>query len=829
MLKSPAITSFSQWDTATGEGTTDANTVSLSGAAVPQSVVDLFDGNVLLGSTETNDEGVWNFTTDTLNAGTYSFTSDEVGLSGPSALSAPVVATIDSAARSSITAGATSPVAVAAGATVAINGVSEQPVTFESSSGTLEINDSVAFTGQITGLAGSDALDLADIRYGASTTATFLGNASGGTLSVTDGAHTANITLVGNYLSSNWDLSSDGNGGTIVVDPTSTNTWQTLPIGAGGYISGLDIAPDDTMVVRTDTYGAYIWNGTEWQQLITATSMPAAFDNTHASQGVYEIQIAPSNSNIIYMMYEGDVFKSTNKGATWTETSFATVTENPNDAYRMDGQKMAVDPENPNVVYVGTPQNGLFVTTNGGASWQSVSAVPVSETDSNGIYPGVTGIEFDPALGASGGKTNTIFAASYGNGVFESTNGGASWSAIGGPSNVENAAVSSTGVYYAVGNNNSLWSFSNGTWTELLSNTVSGIHTVAVDPFNPNEIAVQTSSTGDLDISYDGGRSWSGINTADHYSSANIPWLASIGSHIPSGDAVFDQLVPNELWISDAVGVWNTTDLSTQEFAPSTPVAWNDQSQGIEQLVANEIIVPPGGDPVLASWDRPFFYINNQNAYPSTYGPVDSGQIVAGWSIDYASSNPNFLVGIADWFGVEESGYSTNGGQSWTPFASFVPTAGHDIGGTIAASSPTDIIWAPAGGVDPYYTLDGGITWNPITLPGVSSWSGFDSAYYLDTRSVTADRVLPNTFYLYDAGHGTFESANGGVTWAQVSNVTFPGSGFNSELQSVPGEAGNLFFTAGPQGVARLSSALQYGLLSLGKWRSHMDSCPECS
>ena len=116
---------------------------------------------------------------------------------------------------------------------------------------------------------------------------------------------------------------------------------------------------------------------------------------------------------------------------------------------------MAVDPENPNVVYVGTPQNGLFVTTNGGATWQSVSAVPVSLTDSDGIYPGITGIEFDPALGVIGGITNTIFAASYGNGVYESTNGGVSWSAIGGPSNVEYAAVSSTGVYYAVGNNNS--------------------------------------------------------------------------------------------------------------------------------------------------------------------------------------------------------------------------------------------------------------------------------------------------------------------------------------------------------------------------------------
>ena len=63
--------------------------------------------------------------------------------------------------------------------------------------------------------------------------------------------------------------------------------------------------------------------------------------------------------------------------------------------------------------------------------------VPVSQTDSNGDYPGITGIVFDPAVGGvTGGKTNTIFAASYGNGVYESTNGGARGRSIGGPTDV---------------------------------------------------------------------------------------------------------------------------------------------------------------------------------------------------------------------------------------------------------------------------------------------------------------------------------------------------------------------------------------------------------
>jgi hypothetical protein len=79
-------------------------------------------------------------------------------------------------------------------------------------------------------------------------------------------------------------------------------TGKVMKVGAGGYADGLDIAPDGTTVVRTDTNGAYLWNGTSWQQLVTASSMPAAFvaaNPVSSGQGVYEIQIAPSNSNIM--------------------------------------------------------------------------------------------------------------------------------------------------------------------------------------------------------------------------------------------------------------------------------------------------------------------------------------------------------------------------------------------------------------------------------------------------------------------------------------------------------------------------------------------------
>ena len=183
----------------------------------------------------------------------------------------------------------------------------------------------------------------------------------------------------------------------IVVDPVSSNNWQRLNVGAGGFIDGIDVAPDGTMVVRTDTYGAYIWNGTEWQQLVTSTSMPAAFvtPNLAITQGVYEIQIAPSNSNIMYMMYEGYVFKSTNQGTTWTRLFCSGHCEpkrclsqgRPENGHRSQQSQR------------GLCRNAAERSVRHDewrSTWQSVSAVPVSQTDGNGEYPGITGIDLIP-------------------------------------------------------------------------------------------------------------------------------------------------------------------------------------------------------------------------------------------------------------------------------------------------------------------------------------------------------------------------------------------------------------------------------------------------
>jgi hypothetical protein len=560
----------------------------------------------------------------------------------------------------------------------------------------------------------------------------------------------------------------------------SDNLWQPVKIGAGGWVTGIDIAVDGTMVARTDTYGAYIWNGTEWKQLVTVSSMPAG---TTSAAGVYEIRIAASNSNILYMETGDGIYKSVNKGETWTKTNFPVTPFDANGGNRMDGQKMAIDPSNPNIVFAGTQENGLWVTRDGGSTWQHIAAVPEG---ANAGDSGLTGIVI---------QGSTVYVGTAGSGVYQSKDGGYTWSAIGGPTDISQAAIASDGSYYASGNTDgALWKYTNGAWTKVMANTGQTVHAVAVDPFNPAHIIV-TNDGGALRESKDGGATWGDWNWGAVLESSNdVPWLESSGQYMSTGGLIFDPQVSGKIYQSAGVGVWQAQMPSDMVW--NTKVVWNSQSAGIEQLVANDIIAPAGGDPVFGSWDRAFFAVSDPDSYASSYG---GGQFSMGWSVDYASSNPSFVVGISDYWGTENSGFSTDGGKTWQKFAGLPSFALNTIGGTIAAASPTNFIWAASGNQAPAYTLDGGKTWASIEIAGKTDWSAFHWAYYLNKTTITADRVQPNTFYLYDVATGVYRSTDGGVNWTKVFNgeVT-PFSGFNSKIEAVPGRAGELFFTAGP-------------------------------
>ena len=85
-----------------------------------------------------------------------------------------------------------------AGATLELAHAYSGTVSFAGPTGTLIIDHASSFSGTITGqLAIGDVIDLADITGGANVTISYSGNNSPGTLTVSDGTHTANIALDG--------------------------------------------------------------------------------------------------------------------------------------------------------------------------------------------------------------------------------------------------------------------------------------------------------------------------------------------------------------------------------------------------------------------------------------------------------------------------------------------------------------------------------------------------------------------------------------------------------------------------------------------------------
>ena len=108
------------------------------------------------------------------------------------------------------------------GATLDLQVSDTENVSFSGSGGELQI-DTSSFGGSISGLFAGDQIDLATIGYGPDTTASY----SGGILTVTDGTHSIELNLVGDYSGAHFAGSADGNGTLITL-----NANDDLPIVA---------------------------------------------------------------------------------------------------------------------------------------------------------------------------------------------------------------------------------------------------------------------------------------------------------------------------------------------------------------------------------------------------------------------------------------------------------------------------------------------------------------------------------------------------------------------------------------------------------------------
>lgn len=627
------------------------------------------------------------------------------------------------------------------------------------------------------------------------------------------------------------------------VTINGVQVFQQLKVGSGGLVSHITAADDgsgsgETLVVTTDSYSGYIWNPNAtqpqgnaggigaWQDLFSSSSMPAAFvENSQGySHGIFSnIGIAPSNTTIMYAMGlvfpnsnagtgfpTTGIYKSTNKGVSWTLTSFTPVSTafaatigstDGNNAWRFNGQRIAIHPTNPNICYVGFADIGAaFVTLDGGATWSTVANLPAGSANTQGICcfqfdlnnPNNLYATTSTGTGANGGQYYTTSAST--------TGASAAWTKIGGsgisgsPNQpAQQSSMSLAGKWYVVDEAGDLWSFIGGTWVEEIS--TGTMQCVACDPFSSSHVIAQDRN--DCIMYENFGSGWGSPSLATNATFSDIPWQVGATGCL---SMIFSPTTPNKLYCAGVNDVFTVT-LSGP--VAGTSVNWISRGVGLEQIIGNAVSCGVSGNPLVGGWDHSAFK-SNLTQYPSAIlPPAVSGNLAGCWHIDHSKTGNNaFAVMLVDGsqYGnnLQASSFTTDNGVTWTALgasgttlpSNAYPNGGQ--GGCVAVSTPSNFIFSQNGGVQPSFTLNQGMTWSLIDLSsfGVTNWSNFQnqSAQHHDV-GVVADGSTANTLYLYYSGNGLFKTTNGGTTWT-LQTATPPANLI--AIMPVPGQPGHL-------------------------------------
>ncbi len=196
---------------------------------------------------------------------------------------------------------------------------------------------------------------------------------------------------------------------------------------------------------------------------------------------------------------------------------------------------VAVHPTNENIIYIGFSNGGLWKTTDGGKNWTSIF------DENNWISIG--DIEIDPknpeTFYVATGDPNISFYPMLGDGLYRSTNGGATFTRIGlkehrvlsrvmlHPTNPNIIFAASMGLPFVRSKDRGLYRSMDGgkTWKQVLFvSDQAGITDMEMDPFDPNVMyaagwdrvrsnkeSVITGPGSRIFKSLDGGSTWSMI------------------------------------------------------------------------------------------------------------------------------------------------------------------------------------------------------------------------------------------------------------------------------------------------------------------------------
>jgi photosystem II stability/assembly factor-like uncharacterized protein len=607
----------------------------------------------------------------------------------------------------------------------------------------------------------------------------------------------------------------------VAAGANAKYNWLPVRIIDGGVMTGILMHPaqQGLMYTRGNVGGAYL-RDTANPTWLPVTDWISGLAPEWNLMYIESIAIDPTDLNRLYLAAGSYIWPGYPNGAILVSddqgSSFQTVNLpfqiGGNDLYhgQQAGERLAVNPSSPAQVYLGTHQNGLWVSNDHGVTWNQSATFPVASSPDQ---VGVLFVRFDPV------HSGVVYAGVYAGGIYRSTDIGATWAQIPGqPTTLPDgetirplrSALGPDGVLYvAYANSAGLSAISNGAVYKL--NTTSGVWTNITPPDTPAQlwygycaIVADPERAGtvmagtwnrwypgdDFFRSTDGGATWRSLRQYSTRDASLSRYLNDVGTStfgIWNSAMEIDPFDSSHALYVSGYTIWETHNLTAMDTLQATQ--WTVGALGVEEAVIHNVVSPPVGPHLLSVMaDLGGFRHGDFAVSPP---PMVNPFMTEVASLDFAESNPSFMarVGGLDYVGNVAAANSQDGGITWQSYTGKPPGAG--LGPTtdgyvalIAVSADgATVIWAAGDSLPAYFNGSG---W--------TSSKGAPSGVL-----VISDRVNPKKFYGYDPIGGTvYVSTDGGVTFSAGATglpqeAGYPGWTAEAHPKAVFGIEGDLW------------------------------------
>lgn len=431
------------------------------------------------------------------------------------------------------------------------------------------------------------------------------------------------------------------------------------------------------------------------------------------------------------------------KGSVWAPMGPSPIAEN---ALRANGlvSAIAINPNNPSLIYIGTAGGGVWRSPDGGATW-----TPIFDRQLSLAVGEPGGLAIDP------NNTDTLYVGTSARisgqpqaGLFKSTDRGASWIRV--------------GSGFPAGNTGNASQFVNQ-W----------INVIIVDPANSN--IVYLGSTSGVFRSVDGGQNWTfGSNAGGDARSLVLDPSSPAGARILyaglSGRGAFQSTDGGQSW---------TQILSAT--TPAVAAAVGPSPAGFGKVIVD--IPPPTSPANPAGVQVIYVALQGTGGAPDPVGVFQSTNQGGTWTQRAAAGMPTNTQGgysfhmaldpdspgdgLNDiiYFGAVRQARSTDAGASFTGLTGLHADTHSWAFIRQASPTPSIIFSGNDGGI--YTSKDGGATWTSLNAGGLQTSLFYNIDVRPDaTASVTVGALQDNEVETTKGGTGLgWVATSGGDGW----------------------------------------------------------------